>query len=706
MHPRFLFSMSYFLSPFCRPAVSGAVLALGAACAAASAQAQQVDASPQLAGGAGAALPELTITGNPLGEARSIAPASVLTGHELLLQRGATLGETLAEQPGVASSYFGPNVGRPAIRGLDGDRIRILNNGGASIDASSLSQDHNTPIDPLAIDRVEVLRGPAALLYGGSAQGGVVNVIDNRIPREPVAGPEGGVTGRADMSYLSGAHEKNAAVLLEGGNDRYALHVDAFGRRAGDTAVPVALDCERPGSPAQARRICNSANRVSGGAVGGTAFFDWGYLGASVAGYHSDYGTVAEDDVTIAMRSNRYALEGLWRNPGGLIESVQGQFSHGDYQHTEFEGGEPGTVFKHRGSDLRLQARHQAFGSLRGVWGLQAENGKFSALGEEAFVPPSRTDVLAVFAHEELGTSWGKLTFGARAERVRVNSLAAAVDERFASGARRFTPASAAVGALVDVASGWQITGNLGYTQRAPKDYELFANGPHVATGVWETGDPTLGLEKSTSIDLGAQWQNGPHRFSVTAFASRYGNYIGLIPTGAEQDEDGEALPEYAYTGVKARFAGLEASGTMRLLGTQGLAGSARASVLDLDLRADLVRATNASTGEPLPLIAPARLGATLRWAMGAWGARIGFDHSMAQTRVPEGSRETGAWTFWNAALTWRQKTGRAELQWYARVDNLTNRLAYSATSILTQTAFPKTPLPGRSVRVGVQMMF
>jgi len=200
---------------------------------------------------------------------------------------------------------------------------------------------------------------------------------------------------------------------------------------------------------------------------------------------------------------------------------------------------------------------------------------------------------------------------------VRVTSLASADDERFASGERRFTPASAAVGALVDLAPGWQLTGNLGYTQRAPKDYELFANGAHVATGVWETGDPTLGTEKSTSIDLGTQWQDGPQRFAVTAFASRYASYIGLMPTGTTKgDAD---LPEYAYTGVKARFVGLEASATTRLLGAQGLAGRAGASVLDLDLRADLVRATNVSTGEPLPLIAPARLGATLRWAMGAW---------------------------------------------------------------------------------------
>lgn len=707
LHPNLVFSIMKLKAPHPRPRWRTAALCGSLAATLTALDARAQDAPPRSDATAAPTLSEVTVTGNPLGAEQIVAPASTLSGENLLLQRAATLGDTLRELPGVSSSYFGPNAGRPSIRGLDGDRVRILQNSGASFDASSLSYDHNTPIDPLAIERVEVLRGPAALLYGGSAQGGVVNVIDNRIPREPVAGPEGGVTGRADASWSSGDAQKAGAALIEGGNDRYALHVDAFARNAGDTAVPVALECTRPGSPALARRICNSANRASGGAVGGTAFFDRGYLGASLAGYRSDYGTVAEEDVTIGMRSTRAALEGLWRNPGGLIESVRGQFSHGNYRHTEYEGSEAGTVFTNRGNELRLEARHRALGRLQGVWGLQWEGNEFSALGEEAFVPTSRTRTAALFAQEELGTDWGKLTFGARAEQVRVRSLGSDETDRFTTGTRRFTPGSGAVGALVNVASGWQLTGNLAYTQRAPKDTELFANGPHLATGTWEQGNPGLGLEKSASIDVGVKWKDGAHRFALTAFASRYGNYIGLLPTGATREGD---LPEYVFTGVKARFAGLEASGTVRLLGQQGVwrgaGGGEGTSVLDLDLRADLVRATNTSTGQPLPLIAPARVGATLRWAEGPWGVRLGFDHSMAQHRVPEGNRVTAGYTLWNASVTWRQKLGRAQLQWYARVDNLSNRLAYSASSILTQSAFGRAPLPGRSLRVGVQATF
>ena len=683
-----------------------------ALCATSPAMAQDAAAPPPPVPAASDELPSLppvTVTANPLGATDTVAPTFSLGGQGLLLKSAPTLGDTLNGLPGVSSTYFGPNAGRPVIRGLDGDRIRVLQNNGASFDASALSYDHNTPVDALAVERVEVLRGPAALLYGGSAVGGVVNVIDNRIPREPVAGPEGGVTGRAAAGYAGGNREKSGSVLLEGGNDRYALHVDAFARRAGDTAAPADLACTREGAPALARRICNSANRAHGGAVGGTVFFPQGYLGASLAGYRSDYGTVAEDEVTIGMRSTRAALEGLWRPGAGPLESIKGQFSHGDYRHTEYEGGDPGTVFKTRGSELRLEAAHRPWGSLRGVWGLQWEGSNFSATGEEAFAPPSRTRSAALFAHEELGTDWGKLTFGARAEQVRVRSSDSDEVDRFVAEQRRFHPGSLALGALARLTPQWQLTGNLAYTQRAPKDYELFANGPHLATGAWELGNPALGLEKSTSLDAGLQWKDGPRRFALTAFASHFSNYIALMGTGRNVGFGDGALPELAYTGVRARFVGLEASGTVRLLGAAASGDAAApgtASVLDLDLRGDLVRATNRDSSQPLPRIAPARVGATLRWAQGAWGAQLGFDHAFAQNRVPEGDRATAAYTLWNAALTYRQKAGRAQLQWFARVDNLTNRLAYSATSILTQTAFPKAPLPGRSVRVGVQAMF
>ena len=697
-------------TPFRRSAIASAIAFICALSAAPVALAQTTDTP---------VLKEITVTGNPLGNTDLVTPVAQLSGLDLSLRAKATLGETLDGIPGVSSTYFGPNASRPIIRGQDGDRIRILQNGGASIDASALSYDHAVPVDTLVTDRIEVLRGPGALLYGGSAVGGVVNVIDSRIPTAPI----NGVTGRAELGAATGNRERGGGAMVEGGDDRFALHADVFDRTTGDVKVPASLGCENPSSLGFANRICNSASHAKGGAVGGTAFFDHGYLGASVSTYRSNYGTVAEDEVTIDMRSNRYALEGQLRNLGGPIASIKGQFSHSDYLHTEFDAGNPGTVFRNRSNDLRLEARQARLGNLDGVIGLQADSGRFSAVGDEAFVPFSRTRSTALFAHEELGMSWGKLSFGARTENIKVASFGNPdpTVTRFTPDSLGFKPKSAALGGLFNLSSAWQITTNLAYTERAPKDYELFANGPHLATVAWETGDRQLAKERSTSFDLGAAWKAGANRFALTGYLSRFQNYIGLVPTGDQLSADGQrnppaaaspqTFPEYRYSGVRARFAGLEASGNIRLLGAQGLAQPASPSTVNLELRGDLVRATNTDTGEPLPRIAPARLGATLVWAQGSWGARGGFDHSTAQNRVPaDGSRGTSAYTLWNTALTYRDKAmvgaSATNLLWYARVDNITNKLAYSATSILTTTAFSKAPLPGRSLKVGLRADF
>ena len=446
----------------------------------------------------------------------------------------STLGETLDGTPGVSSTYFGPNASRPIIGGLDGDRIRILQNSGASIDASGLSFDHAVPSDPISMERIEVLRGPGVLLYGGSAVGGVVNVIDNRIPREPLFDARGGenagsnarVAGKANIGLASGNAEKGGGLLLEAGTDRYALHVDAFKRSTGNVSVPIRLPCTKPGAPSLASKICNSAADTRGGAVGGSVFFNQGYLGASASTYRSDYGTVAEDEVTIKMKSNRYALEGELRGLSGPLQSIKGQLSRTDYQHTEFEGSEVGTVFKNVGNDLRLEARHAKLGPLEGVVGLQLENSRFSADGTEAFAPYSSTRQKALFAYEELPLPWGKLSFGARVESVKVESLGNPLVARFLPASRSFNPGSYALGVLWNVSPGWQLTSNLAYSARAPKDYELFADGPHIATGAYDVGNANFTTEKSTNLDIGAKWKRGANSFAVSAFVNRFSNFI------------------------------------------------------------------------------------------------------------------------------------------------------------------------------------
>ena len=665
-------------------------------------------------------LPPVVVTGNPLGATELVAPAVAYSGTGLLLRSSGTLGETLDGTPGVSSTYFGPNASRPVIRGLDGDRIRLLQNSGASLDVSGLSYDHAVAADPISVERIEILRGPGVLLYGGNAVGGVVNLIDNRIPREPLFDAKGGITGKVDLGLGSGNSERSGALLLETGTDRFALHADVFGRRTGDVSVPVQLACSKPGFPALAKRICNSSADSNGGALGGTIFFSPGYLGASASSYRSAYGTVAEDEVLIDMKSNRYALEGELRGLSGPLQSIKGQVSRSDYQHTELEAGAVGTVFKNAGNDLRLEARHARLGPLEGVIGVQLENSRFSADGAEAFAPYSRTRQSALFAYEELPAAWGKLSFGARAESVRVESAGNPVVARFVPGRRSFNPGSYALGALWNAAPGWKVTSNLAYSERAPKDYELFADGPHLATATYEIGNPNFGKEKSANLDLGAEWKSGAHRFKLGAFANHFRNYLSLDATGITRDTDGngagvgvtddgtgksvesggtaEILPEYAYRQVRARFTGLEVSGNIRLLDA--------GQTLDLELRGDLVRAVNATTGQRLPRIAPARVCATLVWGQGPWGARLELSHAAAQNDVSAGQLVTSSYTLVNAALTYRQKVGAGSLLWFARLDNLGNQLAYSASSILTQTVPGKAPLPGRSIKAGLQASF
>ena len=649
----------------------------------------------------------VVITGNPLGSTDIATPSTVLSGEGLVLRRGSSLGETLDGLPGVSSSYFGPNANRPVIRGQDGDRIRVLSNAGASLDASSLSFDHAVPIDPLVVERIEVLRGPAALLYGGSAVGGVVNTIDNRIPRQRLDI----VSGAAEARLGGAANERGASGLVEGGSDRFALHADAFWRHTDDLRVP---EFDRPlegGGTERRDRVVNSASQAKGGALGGSWVWDHGYLGASVDSYRNDYGTVAEDDVTIRMKRDRVALAGEARQLGSVITRVSAQVAHTDYQHQEVEGsGEIGITFKNKGTDSRIEAEHAAValggGQLRGIFGAQTEDARFSALGEEAFVPSTKTASRAAFVMEEWsfggkGAGGGSLSAGLRAEHARIDSAgdADAADAKFGPAqSRSFATRSAALGAVYHLDASWQLSGNLAHTERAPTFYELFANGVHVATGTFERGSADQSKERSNNLDVALEWKQGAHHARIGAYTSRFANYIALIPTGEPDfvDAAGESFPVYAFTPVRARFSGIELEG-----GWRALEGP---RTLDLDGKLDSTRATNLDSGEPLPRIAPLRatLGATL--AQGPWSARAEVEHAARQSRVPADDTATGAYTLVNLSASYKLKLGGNEGLLFAKLTNVGNTLAYNASTIATVRAL--SPLPGRGLMAGLHVTF
>lgn len=649
------------------------------------------------------ALPAVVVTGNPLHSADTAAPVSSLAGDALVLRRGSSLGETLDGLPGVASTAFGPNASRPVIRGLDGDRIRMLDNGGASLDASSLSFDHAVPIDPLVIERVEVLRGPAALLYGGSAIGGVVNTLDNRIPRQPASGLSGAVEGRVGGA----ADERGGAAVLDAGGTGFAVHADAFARRTDDLHVPA---FERPvdgGGTERRDRIVNSASDAKGGALGGSLLWDHGYLGASVDTYRNDYGAVAEEDVTIRMKRDRLALAGEVRDLAGPISTVRLQASAADYQHQEVEGtGAVGTTFKNRGGDLRLEAVHArvplAIGHLDGVFGVQGESSRFAALGEEAFVPTTHTRQWAAFALEQwqLNPRW-QFNGGVRLASVTVASEGDAdpAAARFGGPVqRRFTPGSAALGAVWKLGGPWQLQANAAYTERAPTSYELYADGVHAATGTYERGDLAQRMERGRNLDVAVQWQQGPDQLKLSAYATRFSNYLALMRSGEPDHVEGtDSFPVYAFEGVRARLFGAELEGRKRLW--QGIAGQ-----FDAEGSVDVVRGDNLSAGEPLPRLPPLRATAALAWHREAWQARAEVQRAMRQTRVPADDTATPGWTMVNLSAAYRLAAAGSDTLLFVRLNNLGNALAYNASSIATVRSI--APLAGRSLTAGMRVTF
>ena len=647
----------------------------------------------------------VVITGSSVGRGEA-APISVLAGDELERRRGASLGDTLSRLPGVSSTYFGPNANRPTIRGQDGERVRVLANGGASTDASTLSFDHAVPIDPLVIERLEVLRGPSALLYGGSAIGGVVNTIDNRIPG---AAPDH--LHAATLLRAGGAaRERGASALLEGGVAGFAWHVDGFTRRQDDMRVPgfdVVTDDET-GATERRDRIANSSSRSHGGAVGTSRVWQGGHAGLAVDTFRTEYGSVAEEAVRIRMRRERVAFDSQGEVNAGPFAKVRVQAASTRYAHDELEDGAVGTQFRNRGHDARIETNHRPFafggGTLAGTWGVQAEQSRFSALGEEAFVPPSRTRSAALFALETWEPVKGAaLSLGLRGERVDVDSSGDAADAdepRFGPAVeRRFTPKSASFGAQWQATPAWQVLANVSSTQRAPASHELYANGVHAATGAFERGDRTQTLERARHLELGMQAKFDGARVKLNAFATRYANYIALVPTGEvfeEEGEDGatESFPVYAYLGVPARLRGVELEANWPLkLG---------ASTFDIGLQWDVVRGTNRTTGEPLPRLAPMRTILSVDWTYGDTLVRAEVHHAAKQTRVPAFDTVTPAWTQVHLTASHRVALrGFGEGLVYAKLGNITNELAFNAATLGTVRS--RAPLPGRSLAAGLQ---
>ena len=641
-----------------------------------------------------AILAPVIVTGNPLGSNEIAAPISVLSGDELVLRRGSSLGETLKGQPGVSSTYFGPNASRPIIRGLDGDRLRILNNSGSALDASNLSFDHAVAVDPLAVERIEVLRGPAALIYGGNAIGGVVNAIDNRIPKYSMSD----VSGAGEVRLGGAEAERGGAVLVEAGNGSFALHADAFGRKTSDLRVPRYAPVDAGGEVLESTKTMrNSFSRSSGGALGASWTDASGYLGFSADRYDSNYGVVVEPDVIIRMKRDHYAVAGEARDLPGFIRVVRAQVNSTRYKHEEVDStGAIGTTFKTAGAEMRVEAEHMRVGSLKGVVGVQVERFDFSALGEEAFVPKTTTRRGALFIVEEVASPIGTLSGGLRIERARLRSDGDAdpVEAKFGPSVERsFTLKSASLSDVYRLTPEWSVTASLSTTGRAPTYYELYANGVHAATGTFERGDTALGIERGNNADVAVQWKSGDDRLRIGAYSARFSRYISLEATG---EVTAVAVPVYAFKAVRARLSGVEVEGSHRFL--------AGGFTFDTSGKLDFTRATNRDSGEALPRIAPLRASVALDAGWGPWLGRVEVEHAARQNRVPSNDTATASYMMFNLVASRRIKLGSFDAYAFVKGTNLGDKLAYSASSI--ETIRGLAPLPGRAVKAGVRVAF
>jgi iron complex outermembrane recepter protein len=653
-------------------------------------------------------LEEIVVTATPIAQDRlsTAQPTSVLTGDALLIARAPTIGETVSGEPGVRSTFYGPAASRPIIRGLGGDRVQMLTDGLANLDASGLSEDHAVAIDPALADQIEVIRGPATLLYGSGAAGGLVNVVTNRLHDTVPEGVDGLLEVRGDTAL----GERAVAGRFDAGAGRFALHLDGVWRETDDYEIPGFAQSRRlrnelivEGEEPDEMRgtVDNSASSTTSGGIGVSYIGDRWMLGLAWNRYETDYGIPAghghgheeeeeheeeeheeeEGDLTIDLKQDRFDLAARFDLDafGGSVLRLRGAAN--DYQHAELEpDGEIGTLFEVEGRELRAALEHGRREGLHGTVGVQWQDVDLLAEGEEAFIPNSNTRTVGVFAFQKRDFQVVSLEYGLRWDRqeIEAGELPAYDD----------TSINASFGALRQLTEGLALVGQVVRSERHPSATELYADGPHAATRQFEIGDPDLSTERAVTADLGLRASAGVVTGEIRAFVSRYDGYIYLSPTGEEEDE----LPVFEYLQRDARFYGVEAEFELPLGTDSGFA---------LTLSGDYVRG-KLDRGGDLPRIPPLRLGARLGWTGGPFSTSLSAQHHFEQDQVSSSELPTDSYTLVDAELAWRPGWNRNNAVLFLRGRNLLDEDARVHSSPLKDDL----PLPGRSLTAGLRIGF
>ncbi|MDQ3074179.1 MAG: TonB-dependent receptor [Pseudomonadota bacterium] len=656
-----------------------------------------------------------------------LAGKSVMTGDDLQREVRAQIGDSLTSLPGVSATSFTPGASRPVLRGLQGERVRVLTDGIGSIDVSNTSADHAVTIDPLTAERIEVLRGPAVLLFGSQATGGVVNVIDHRIPREkPANGYHvdliGGLGSAADERSVGAAIDVrlggNFVIHADGSfrksnNLRSGGHVLSRELRAEQIDIAEEEAAEGHGDEAQEAlalaglrgEIPNSATEQKSGGIGLSYIGDKITLGGSISRFESDYGVPTrpgaghhgedgeaeeggeqghgEELVTIGLKQNRYDFRGEYRFGGGFFDSATLRVGAADYEHTEFEGDEVGTVFKSDGIEGRFELAQRDRKGWRGASGVQYYRRNLEAIGAEAFVPANRSKQTGLFTVQEFTLGKIGLEAAGRFERTEQRDR----DNRIG---RNFNTVSVAAGGFYEPEPRIKLGLNLSRTERAPAAEELFSNGPHIATQAFELGNADLNVETAFGGEAYVRVDRGPFTLSATAFVTRFDDFIYQDETGEEQDE----LPVFRYFQRDATFRGVELEASAELFEAAGFRFVA-------DGVADVVRA-KLKNGGPVPRIPPLRLLGGLEAQSSRLDGRVEVEWIDDQKRTAAFETATDGFTRVNASLAWRPWGRERETTIIVSANNIFDVEGRRHASFTKDFV----PLAGRDLRVAARFSF
>ncbi len=636
----------------------------------------------------------VNVSANPLGNDENmqiLTPAKVLAGPELRTKLGSSLGETLGGELGVAASGFGAGASRPIIRGLEGPRVKILQNGMAVADVSSLSNDHAVASESATAQQIEILRGPAALLYGSGAIGGLVNVVDNRIPTTLSQQ----ITGEAELRYGSVNLEKNLSFSLEGSRGDIGLHLDGNARDTGNYRIPG--QAETGNTASASGRLPSSYTKESSIAIGAAWIQGWGHLGAAIQTMDDHYGIPTAEHSFIDLKQNRFDLDSLINSPLAGFDNLKFKLSATDYQHTEkMQDGTPITDFSNRALETRLTLAHSNWAGWDGSWGLQTENIRFSALsastGRSDTVPTTNSSSLALFAVEQ--RSFGDITAstGARIENVKRTP-----DQQYHLLNRSFTLASASAGGLWQFTHGYGIGATASLAQRAPSTEELYSSGPHESTATFDIGDVNLKKESSRNLELSLQKTSGVMRWKINAFLNKVNNYVyghtdnSKVDAMGKPDQNAE-FTQRNWSQASATIRGAEAEISYN---QHGEGTSMRAF-------ADTSRGTLDRFGN-LPLQAANRIGIELGYKQAGWRSNLNLVHAQRQGRLAVFEQYvTPSYTKLDANLAYTHPYLKSQLTWFLVAKNLLNQDIRLATSVLKETV----PQAGRGLVLGVRATF